>query len=212
MGSWVLHAQKIKFIHIPKNAGSAISKWAKNQFPIVRVGPATHHSLIESNELLPETKDYFSFCVIRNTYDRMVSLYEFTAIKAEKTFRRLEKRKNRGKTKVDAEKIRKRWETILEYYNLGFNKWLDTPICLDHPGQLSYIFDEEGQQISYIVKYENFDNDIQIIKDRLGTDTPIKIANARENPKPYQEYYDDETREKVYHMYKSEIDYFNFKF
>jgi len=204
MAAWVIHPQKIKFIHVPKAAGSAVTKWAMGNFDMQKLGPATHYSLLQTNEIAPETKDYFSFCVVRNTYDRLVSLYEFSEFKAHKTLAKLKKKGKIGRDDF--------WLERIEHYKLGFKKWLDTSTCRDEPDQLTYIFDDDGNQISYIIRYENFKEEFKLIQEKLNSTVDPTPANVRPNSTPYPEYYDAEAIEKVAKLFKNEINYFGFTF
>ena len=74
------HKRKILFIDICKTAGTAITKTLQQQFPQDR-WEGKHHSVPNytprlasrvTDEILDE---YSSFTVIRNPYDRMVSLW-----------------------------------------------------------------------------------------------------------------------------------------
>lgn len=202
MSTWVLHPQQIKFIHIPKNAGTAVTKWVDDNVGPVTQLDKTHTNLKDSNDIAPDTVDYFSFCVIRNTYDRLVSLYEFSEIKARKMIDKIHKK---GKlSSLDF------WTNRLKDYKKGFSRWLYTDSCLNEPNQLNYIFDVDGRQVSYIINYDTFDTQILEIKERLNISTDILPSNVRENKISYQNYYSSKVAKKVYDLYKTEIDYFEF--
>lgn len=205
MSAFALDEQQVKFVHIPKSAGSSITKWTQTHFPNYRkIGRTSHLTLAQLNAEDPTVKDYFGFCVVRNTYDRLVSYYEFIPDKASREIKKLRKH-----NKLDGLPF---WQQRLQDYAQGFEAWLDTESCRNEPDQLSYIFDEDGNQINHIIRYENFDAGFKVIQDKLGVQEPIIPYNVRSEKKPYQEYYDKYTLDKVDRMYKNEIDYFGFTF
>ena len=70
---------KITFIHIGKNAGTSISRILETRFKIQETG-ITHDGY---HDIPAEWRDN-CFCVIRNPFDRLLSLYYFTIQKMRK--------------------------------------------------------------------------------------------------------------------------------
>ena len=70
---------KITFIHIGKNAGTSISRILETRFKIKETG-ITHDGYYD---IPAEWRDN-CFCVIRNPFDRLLSLYYFTIQKMRK--------------------------------------------------------------------------------------------------------------------------------
>ena len=68
----VSHKHRLIFTHIPKNAGTSIRQWLVEHVPDAREMPRTlkhdtpHHVHGHS--------DYTYFAVVRNPYDRLLSL------------------------------------------------------------------------------------------------------------------------------------------
>jgi len=71
---------KIIFMHIPKNAGTSFKEWCA-EYHVKRI----IHNLEFNNMMLKNWRKYienkgktmFAFCVCRNPYDRLVSLYHY---------------------------------------------------------------------------------------------------------------------------------------
>lgn len=81
----VSHKYRAIFIHIPKNAGTFVWKLLKFVDPdLVEYYKQTsrktlHHKASEIKNILDfNPNGYRVFCVIRNPYDNIVSLYEYT--------------------------------------------------------------------------------------------------------------------------------------
>lgn len=66
---------KILFIHIPKCAGTSITKWLNNVGSGKRIQRSKHFSLSEAKSVLDSIENYTTITCIRNPYDRLVSGY-----------------------------------------------------------------------------------------------------------------------------------------
>ena len=71
--------KRLTFIHVGKNGGTSITRLLDANFK-------TEHSKFkhDSYDELPESWKDNVFCVIRNPYDRLLSLYNFSIKKYEK--------------------------------------------------------------------------------------------------------------------------------
>lgn len=65
------------FIHIPKNAGTSIKSILPNDCVSFK-----HHPAKNVKNLIEDYQDRFSFAFVRNPWDRLVSLYEFSRKRA----------------------------------------------------------------------------------------------------------------------------------
>jgi chondroitin 4-sulfotransferase 11 len=193
------------FIHIQKTAGTSIinnlfqlggTRWIGNQ-----------HSLIKYYEL--ENKDkYFKFCFVRNPWDRLLSWYNMLQ---RRTFEN-------------------DWTNYVLNNSTNFSEFLAlTDIVYetcerekifkeDYPksitiNQLDYISDNEGNiVVDFIGMFENLQNDYAHIMKQLNIPAPpLQHLNKFEH-KDYRSYYSDADIEKVYNLYKRDIEYFHYQF
>lgn len=65
-------SHSLLFIHAPRAAGTTIVE-ALDKYWDHRMKPG-HQTLAEHHAMFPESKDYKSFLVVRNTYERLISL------------------------------------------------------------------------------------------------------------------------------------------
>lgn len=136
------HVKKILFIHIPKNAGASISKW------LVEHGAVIVDSMRHSSLQVSDFKNiYYSFCVVRNPWDRMISLYHY-AMKV-----------NNESTDFNA------W--LKKNYQFS-RHWYSVSTC-----QVEWI----RHQPNLIIRYENLGNEFEVIQNQFDSTKSLPTIN-----------------------------------
>jgi hypothetical protein len=145
---------------------------------------------------------YFRFCVVRNPYDRVVSLYhhQLSLIRRKcgggvvGCVRYWQSEKPRFRDYVMHLKPSNRLTTSLQYF-----------VC-----------DETGlEQVDAVLRYENLSDQFAEVCARLGIPMPLEgipKTNVSGNRRHYRTYYDDDTRAKVAETYQHEIERFGYSF
>jgi hypothetical protein len=125
---------------------------------------------------------YYKFCVVRNPYDVLVSAYFYS------------------RSKRDFKTFCKRYKNHFAENN-GPRLFLDgAPVC------------------QYYIRYENLLEDMKVVLAALGITNydldklPRHKSSTRVDKRPYQDYYDDETRALVYELFRAEFDMFGYTF
>lgn len=198
------HKRKILFIDICKTAGTSIISSLKKYYPDDN-WEGKHHSVPNytiklastvTNEILNE---YSSFTVIRNPYDRMVSLWVWGM---------------GGPYRKDD--------------FVGFMRNVRDGKYIEYNGHryktsLQWISDESGIRVKNIIRYENLQEELN---QYLSTQELGPIELEKENTKEkwhkhghkfklhenYREHYCDESQRIVSNLYKDEIEHFGFTF
>ena len=144
-------------------------------------------------------KNTFKFCIVRNPYDRMVSLWEYT---------------HERQTSGD-------WEYRYHSYNFkDFCKWISQvdikPVGLYNEAEYSLLNQQVcwiPDDIDYIVRYEKLKDGIDEVCNILEIkDFKLPWENKQAHIRDYKVYYDDKTIEIVSKLYKDDISRFNYKY
>jgi hypothetical protein len=188
----------VLFLHIPKNAGSAI-RHAMIDNPNINYHPwMNNHHFLSTLVNRCEYHNYkpdFSFCVARNPYDRVESIFSYSRI----IYKDLYNVSSYKKQKSD-------YQDYVAYMNLNFKMWLKyvlfvrTKQSTDSINRTQSMFIDCDYPIE-IFKYEN----LEPLEKRLGVE--LKIVNS--HPKEKVEW-DDESREMVRLYFKDDFKNFGY--
>lgn len=185
MGSIHIQSKNTTFIHIPRTGGTCIRNWL-SKFTDANIMPLSDSEINIKHPDYNTTKEYFgdlgwTFCVVRNPYDRLVSMWYYL--------------------KNDVPSFPK---------DYGFKKFVFE--YADYTGQakpMSTWF--EDNQMDYIIRFEYLQHGFKVIQQRFKSFHNLTIKNKTIH-KPYNEYYDDDTRKFVTKQYKDDLKRFNYYF
>lgn len=199
----ICQKHKFIFIQIPKTATTSISKvirpfsdLTKEEQKIV-ITPALgklwrnalrarHSTYNEYAAKHPEEcKNFFKFAFVRNPWCRMASFYIF--------------QKNSNFLALPSLSATASFKDFL----LASEDYIELT-------QYDYVngFDDN----SFIGRFENLQQDFDIICDKIGIPRQKLPHSNKTEHKHYAEYYDDETREIVAQKYADDIKFFGYKF
>jgi hypothetical protein len=186
------HGIPINNQNIPYNIHLNLSLWLN------------HRSAADIKEMVGGDifNTYIKFCVVRNPYDSMVSSYYWD--------------KNKFNISCDFKEYCKTYHTrmIKEYTIYTYTEWIEWY----NRNNLNRLLINNDPVCNYYIRYENLKEDIIILLHKLGITEydinalPTHKSNIRPKDDHYQYYYDDETREIVYHLFKKEFELFNYTF
>ncbi|WP_338733316.1 sulfotransferase family 2 domain-containing protein [Mangrovimonas cancribranchiae] len=201
---------KFIFIHIPKNAGTSISeslKVATQEEKHWAVSDNTKHqtfndliSIKENAKFLDKLikgygfLNYFKFAIVRNPYERMVSLYDYL---------------NKYKVREEILNVNSFDEFINELNNP--HSWVSN--LHSTRLQLDFVKDNKGFIcLDYIGRYEDLDNSIKKIQNKIGLDFNLKKLNVSKSRESYKQFYSNYSRNIVEKKFLDDLNYFNYKF
>jgi len=195
----VLVKNKVILIHVPKVAGSAISK-------SLNIKRTTHfHLTVYEREDRAKFQEFFKIGFVRNPWDRLVSAYFYL--------------KNGG--------MKNKYDRYMENKLSSFNSFHDFVYSLDSNNQFKnvimnethfkpqykYLINKNGElAMDYIGTFENLEEGFNILKERLNKPEAVLSKFNLSNHNPYWEYYDEKMIEIVGAIYEKDIELFNYKF
>lgn len=208
------HELKCVFVHIPKTAGMSVERYFleilgldEEQRPQLLLRPNNDPALGPPRLAHLKAADYvgcghiseidfnryFRFSVVRNPWDRLVSMYRYLG-HAKKT----------------------------DFSDFVFNRfypklWREMSYFV-RP-QVDFIYDSSGRLlVNEILRFESLEEGFAKIRERLGLPaSELPRVNTsyqrpgKKNP-PYQTYYKAETRLWVSELYRSDIERFGYSF
>ncbi len=213
------HEMRCLFVHVPKTGGTSIEAalgmrserkaedrdrlFGRVESPdLLGLGLGTaylqHLTRSEIDRVHPDRPfaDYFSFAVIRNPWDRMVSSY----------------------THPDGHLHRTAREQGVELDGLDFASYVRATASLEHAHlrpQADYVTDAEGKLcVDYVGRFERLADSFAEICRRLGVERslPVKKKSKRRAHGGYRAYYGDETRRLVAARYARDAELFGYEF
>lgn len=190
---------KIAFVHIPKSAGASIRSWANTNHldNFVSIG---HNSLKEYKDNDLDWTYDTSIAIPRNTYSRMISLYNFAKYK---TLKNLEQAK-RGKRVVNEVQLRE----SLTAWEKGITYFLDYILeySFSHHNQMKYIKD-----VDILIRYENLQTDFYKIQELTNCNAPLVQHIHNYKDKKYVTSLSSDYIKCIKRHFKEELEYFNYK-
>ncbi len=189
------------FIHIPKNAGTAITNSKTAKF-----FSGGHQSAKEiMNQYPKEWNQYFKFAVVRNPWDRVVSNYEYAIM--EKSYWHHISENNPGAAHFDYHTLKNK--TFEDCVNLLYKN----RESLRHQGwspQYVWISDnDKNVLVDKIFYHEKLDTDEEF--NKMIPDLEKVNISTRKSVN-YKDYYTDDLINKVSEIYDYDIKLFKFEY
>jgi len=202
MATFINSPLKSTFIHIPKNAGSSISQWLKINIDCYNV-KRRHDTATILREKYGELG--WSFCVVRNPWDRMVSLYYYKTKEPQRRIDILKQTNNHPK------KHKLRWqiaplEKQIANAEKTFEEYILNKSWIKERNQIMW-----HDNVDYVMKMETLEKDFETVQDRLNCYVSLHKTNSTEH-KSYQDLYTNAMKDIVYKHFKQDINFHNYEF
>lgn len=197
------------FVHVQKTGGCSLKHAIRQHVGDARRLLGTHDHAIDGRRRLGrEWDDSFTFAVVRNPWDRLVSWYSMIA---NNDFRKAGKKNRHNQF----------WHYICEHAD-SFEAFLTrcTDVVKDRDGrksimfnQLDYVSDERGNVIvDFVGRFENLPEDAAHIFSRIGMAEAKMPHRTRSRHAHYCEYYTPALRDLVGERYARDVEHFKYAF
>jgi hypothetical protein len=184
---------KFVFLHLPKNAGSSVTKALARYIGVqreeLRYGQNKFIYARNLHNFISDPESYYIFSVIRNPWDRVVSYFHYL------------------------QQIRQ------PPHNLGkdikFKDWVKGKGFKGLQTQMSQLSDQFpcniSTSINYVARLESLSEDWSSICQGMGIECEL-MHDKKSSHRDYTDYYDDETKDIVYRNYKDDVDCLSYYF
>tara|TARA_R110000772_G_scaffold148902_2_gene259524 strand:+ start:2250 stop:2852 length:603 start_codon:yes stop_codon:yes gene_type:complete len=195
------HKWKVAFVQIPKNASTSIHNVLRNSTDDSHDHELYIELLINNDPELVE--NYYSFAVVRNPYDRLVSTFEYM------------------RDPIHDYGITGTFEDFVnEFYRRG--PYFYTTESIHLWPQARFVGVKDTVLIDDIIKYENLDTEWPKVVEKIAAGLPEghtipSIILSDDNVstlrigRPWEYYYTDELKEKVYNLYTRDFKLFGYE-
>jgi len=183
------HKHKFIFVHINRTAGTSI----ESHFNHRRYDHRKCSRYIKQFGA-DVWNEYFTFSFVRNPWNKMLGHYMWRKQIAGDTL------------KGD--------DLSFRCWVLQFENNIEGEGSLEDKGNPQYdqLFLDGVQLVDFIGRFENLQEDFNIICDKIGIPQQELPHENKTEHKHYTEYYDDETKQIVAEKYAKDIKYFGYKF
>lgn len=188
------NAHRCVFIHIPKAAGTSLTK-------TLFAAPSRHLQYTEYERANPRKfRKYFKFTFVRNPYDRLYSAYTFL--------------KKNGLNQLDRSWAAGNLASFPDFESF-VHGWV-TPdniwSWVHFKPQHFWICDKSLKlQVDFVGRFERMDADVAIVQERLNLPVaPLPKINVTNRPRNGEDPYTEETRSIVAQVYRADFDLFNY--
>lgn len=185
---------KFLFIHLPKNAGSSVTKVLADYIGVDREDlRPQEYKFIYSREipsvLNEKQDDYFIFTIIRNPWERAVSYFHYL------------------------QQIRQPPHNLSK--DVKFTNWVRAGGFRTLQTQMSQLSDEfpcnVSRHIDYVARLERLSEDWPKICEKMNISCDM-MHDKKSKHKHYSEYYNEITKDIVYKFYKDDVECLGYQF
>ena len=193
--------KRFVFVAIPRTASSSmlhklIGYSGSQPEPVFN-----HATISQILSWCPDARNYYKFCFIRNPWDRLLSMYhDMVEIRKSRYSSNILCAKHLLETYKDFNDFVAHFENSHWRYDVHFAP------------QVDFIYEHGLNIMNFVGRYEYYNDDCKRLEWILKTtfiETPV---HRKTSHKPYQEVYNDNSRDVVSRLYSKDISEFGYAF
>lgn len=210
---------KFIFIDVPKNASSAIRDSLMTDLNIeykpMNFSICPNHecaSLYDKHNF--DTTGFFKFGFVRNPWDRVVSMYEYSRIKPHgKRYGSFDNFVNYMYESYHNIKSNS-WDPMLNDVNQDYIAANGESVRLNWTTQMGWLENNGEMWVDFIGRFENLHEDMCKVYETLNINKKPNLTkvNHSTRKKDYRIYYNEDLINKVGEINKKDIELFNYEF
>lgn len=186
---------KCIFVHIPKAAGTSVLQALSGKNVHIQRDHCNLREFRSANREL--YNEYFKFAFVRHPLDRIYSSYRYLM---------------GGGNKMGNIALSKYLTKNHNTFNSFINDYLDVEKILTQvlfKPQFSFFCNELLEpQLDFLGKYENINNDFEVVRKKLGLQQKLKSANVSEVKSSIE--IDNSAVEKIFSLYRTDFELFDY--
>lgn len=201
------------FVDVPRTSSSSIKVELSKRFGKVYGKSGLLDKELETSNLIKDHRTaiyirtlighkawdrIFTFSIVRNPWDRILSLYHYRSRKGS----------------IPTGMAFRDYVIELESSNCGTKGALHY-LPAHRYGATDYLLDEDGiLLVDFVGRFEDRDQALKTISEKIGHRLPsdAKVQAARPDNKHYSHYYDDETKEVIARVFAKDLATFEYQF
>jgi hypothetical protein len=189
------NAHRCVFIHIPKAAGTSLTK-------TLFAAPSRHLHYTEYQRTNPRKfQQYFKFTFVRNPFDRLYSAYTFL--------------KKGGLNELDREWAQQNLASFPDFESFvhGWVSPENIQTWTHFKPQHHWICDASfNLKVDFVGRFERMDEDVAVVQARLGMPVArLPKINVTIRPRTKEDPYTAEMRAIVGEVYRNDFELFSYK-
>jgi len=188
---------KCIFVHVPKTAGTSIENCIRdiNDKNQVIGGHSTSDSLLKHKKR--EFSNYFTFSIVRNPWDRLLSAYLYMH--------------KMGTCSILGNEPIKEHKTF-ESFVMNYINEINIHENMHLKPQYIFLCINDKVAVDYWGKYEHLNNEWEIISKKMNVTVKLPWLNKSNDKNEYKSYYTNEMKSKVEKLYIKDIQLFKYAF
>lgn len=170
-----------------------------------------HETILEAKRRLSSDQfyRYFKFAVVRNPWDRVISIYLYTPVDRKSA--------KQGYTRSEQYEMLSPFTNLFSFNGDDFLKWLRN-VSTNRSKFLApcsfWLKNEQGTiAVDFVGKYERLDEAWRCISELIGLDMEnLDRLLCNRSRTHYRDYYDQVTRQLVTEIFAEDINLWGYKF